>query len=114
MKINQECIRDILLFIESTVTPSKPSTSIYELVENLSYDEDTLSYHIDLISQNNLVTKVSYSDDVASHISDLSPVGHQYLEKIRDNNKWNKIKNSTSNLLNISLPIAIEHVLNNF
>ncbi|HBG1591237.1 DUF2513 domain-containing protein [Clostridioides difficile] len=114
MVTNQDCIRDILLFIESAITPNKHVTSIYELIENLPYDEDTISYHINLISESKLVNKINYCDDVASEIPDLSSKGRQYLDKIRDNTKWNKIKSSTSSFLNMSLPIAIEYILSKF
>ncbi|MCC0686130.1 DUF2513 domain-containing protein [Clostridioides sp. ZZV14-6345] len=114
MVTNQDCIRDILLFIESAITPNKHVTSIYELIANLPYDEDTISYHINLISENRLVNKINYCDDVASEIPDLSARGHNYLDKIRDNTKWNKIKSSTSSFLNMSLPIAIEYILGKF
>ncbi|MDN9833873.1 DUF2513 domain-containing protein [Clostridioides difficile] len=114
MITNQDCIRDILLFIESAITPNKHVTSIYELIENLSFDEDIISHHVNLISENGLVNKINYSDDVASEIPDLSPKGRQYLDKIRDNTKWNRIKSSTSSFLNMSLPIAIEYILGKF
>lgn len=43
MKLNQDCIRDILLFIESN---DKDVVSVDELLVSLPYDKDTIIYHI--------------------------------------------------------------------
>ncbi|ENY8537701.1 DUF2513 domain-containing protein [Clostridioides difficile] len=111
MRINQECIRDILLFVESRITPSVSSTDIKELVENLSYNEDIISYHVNLISQSKLIEGISYADDIAIDIPDLSPLGRQYLDTIRDDTKWNKLKSSFSSFLSMSIPVALEFAL---
>ncbi|HGM1460492.1 hypothetical protein C4203_01380 [Clostridioides difficile] len=111
IRINQECIRDILLFVESRITPSVSSTDIEELIENLPYSEEIISYHVDLISQSKLIEVILYADDIAVDIPDLSPLGRQYLDAIRDDTKWNKLKSSFSSFLSMSIPMALEFAL---
>lgn len=114
MVTNQDCIRDILLLIESNTTPISSVLQFDTILDNLTYDKSTIVHHINLIYQNNLVDDVNYGDDTVLEVMQLSLKGYQYLDKIRDNTKWNKIKSSTSSFLNMSLPIAIEYILGKF
>ncbi|HBF7094573.1 TPA: DUF2513 domain-containing protein [Clostridioides difficile] len=114
MVTNQDCIRDILLFIESNTTPISPVLQFDTILDNLKYDESTIIHHINLIYQNSLVDDVNYGDDTVLEVMQLSLKGYQYLDEIRDSTKWNKIKSSTSSFLNMSLPIAIEYILGKF
>lgn len=111
MRLNHECIRDIILFIEDTTTASIPYVSAAKIHNHLKdiYDKETINYHILYIESAYLVEKVSVADgNIPLHIWDLTPLGHDYASNIRDNKVWSKIKSATSKLASISLPVLIE------
>lgn len=110
MKLNPDCIRDILLYVESKIDSSVCSIEYEKLIEALPhYDENTLHYHVNQISKSDLVDSVFYFDDKPQFISDLSPSGHEFLANIRSQSNWNKTK-SIATALGISSLTAIKEI----
>lgn len=108
IRLNIDCIRDILLYIESNTNFEKSLLDVDTLVNSLkNYDADTLYYHIKMISQANLVDKVSFADSRPFFISSLSWEGHEYLDNIRDTKIWTMLKDKTNKLSSISLKVLI-------
>lgn len=108
MKLNNDCIRDILLFIESNTDFEKPFINSDALITNLqSYDKNTIYYHIKMISQAELVDKVTFADNRPFLVYNLSWEGHQYLDNIRDDKVWKLLKEKTNQLSSVSLKILI-------
>lgn len=107
MRLNYDCIRDILLYIEDNTDYEKECVSSDELLDNLSYDKNTLFYHIDMISQAELVDDVCYADNEPQIISRLSWEGHQYLDNIRDDGIWKTVKEKASSIGSTSLKLLI-------
>ena len=96
MRLNSDCVRDILLTVEDVVdfdnglTYEKNSHSFERL---LPYPHDELIYHIHQCKLANLIIGVSYYDGGDYLIiQDLSPKGHEFLENIRSENIWNHTK----------------------
>lgn len=123
MILNPDCIRDILMYIESKTDSHIDSIEFEDLVTSLnSYDENTLHYHVNQISKSNLVDNVLYADDAPLYISDLSPAGHEFLANIRSNTNWNKTKEvakkvgsfSLDTLKDISVNLISQLVQNQF
>lgn len=111
MKLNHECIRDIILFIEDTTTASIPYVSVIKIQNHLKsiYDKETINYHVLYIGSAYLVEKVSVADgNIPLNVWDLTPLGHDYASNIRDNKVWSKLKSVTSKFASISLPVLIE------
>ncbi|EJO5347306.1 DUF2513 domain-containing protein [Clostridium botulinum] len=92
MRLNPDCIRDILLTVEESTdfnsTMCYPDD--YELLSKYSNNE--VLYHIKQCELSELVTKVSWFIDSACNIHDLSPEGHKFLADIRSDTTWNKTK----------------------
>lgn len=96
MKLNMDCIRDILITIESmdygdVCTISKLHNSLP------SYSENELNYHcLQLIDGGFLNAKaVNVMNSVipqVGRIYDLTFSGHQFLADIRSNTTWAKTK----------------------
>lgn len=107
MRLNYDCIRDILLYIEDNTDYENDYVSSDELLTNLSYDKNTLFYHIDMIYQAELVDNVCFGDDEPQIISKLSWEGHQYLDNIRDNGIWKIVKEKTNSVGSLSLKLLI-------
>lgn len=96
MKLNNDCIRDVLLILEENCTFD--NVFIYDCEEPVpqllsKYSHDEIIYHIHQCEMAGLIVGVSYYDGGDSlSISDLSPSGHEYLANIRSDNIWNKTK----------------------
>ena len=113
MRLNPDCIRDILIYIESKTDSEIDCVDFEELVSALyNYDENTLHYHVNQISNFNLVHDVFYADNKPNFISDLSPEGHEFLANIRSNTNWNKIKKTYNKVGSESLGAIKEIAIN--
>jgi hypothetical protein len=101
MKLNHDCIRDILFTIEkntdfetSMIYPGKENE--YSLLS--SYPQMEVLYHIKQCKLEGLVTKIKWYVNGSCNINDLSPYGHKYLSDIRLDTNWNKIKAIAKNV----------------
>lgn len=85
MRLNPDCVRDILLYIEEN------EDSVFHAEDPfLGYDFKTFSYHAKQCNVAGLLQGYNEYIDGSIYIEDLSPLGHQFLAKTRDNTKWQK------------------------
>lgn len=104
MRLNPDCIRDILLQVEngSFTLPnrSRIQDTFFEELEFLkNYSSIEIFYHI---NQCNMMDFILISENLKeTTIYDLTPAGHSFLADIRNNTIWNKTK-STAKELGIS------------
>ena len=104
MRLNPDCIRDILLFIESTTDSKIRYVDLESILNALSqYDENTIQYHLYQIENSKLILGAVHADNKPSIISDLSPKGHEFLENIRSDSNWNKTKEIANNIGSFSI-----------
>lgn len=91
MKLNPECVRDILLSVEAG-TGKVPISANQIISNNNSYARDEVLYHISQCNMNGYF--YGYMENVLGEITieDLSPKGHDLLQKIREPQQWEKIK----------------------
>lgn len=95
MKLNIDCIRDILISVESLNYGE--TFGIDDLMEKLpDYSEEELQYHcLQLLDAGFLNAKTIQflrSPLQIHHISDLTYNGHQFLADIRSDTTWSKTK----------------------
>ncbi|KYN77170.1 hypothetical protein A0J52_09930 [Clostridium sporogenes] len=95
MKLNPDCIRDILITIEENTGfnsyMSYPNHNInYKLLS--SYSQNEVLYHLKQCELSELVTKIHWYIDGTCTITDLSPEGHKFLADIRSDTTWNRTK----------------------
>lgn len=94
MKMDIDCIRDILLQAEETpftvYRDSDDDNEDSELNFIAKYDDKTLLYHIDIADELGLL-KASICIGMSS-VYDLSAQGHLFLADIREENVWSKTK----------------------
>lgn len=109
MRLNPDCIRDILLVIENTTTYHDSWDWDFDnfdepLLNNYSHEE--IMYHILQCKKAGLVDgcEFYYGGD-AGTVSDLSPYGHQFLADIRSESVWNKTKDIAQNIGSNSLDV---------
>lgn len=126
MKLNSDCIRDILLTVEeecdySHVMDYDRDVNVTTRLQKYTHDE--LIYHIKQCEYANLTLNTTYYDG-GKHIiiRDLSPNGHQFLADIREDNVWNGVKDvakkvgstSLSALIQISSNVITQIIKNQF
>ena len=90
MKRDWELIRKIMLAIESS--PCDMHVSSFSIEE---YDPEIVGYHIKLLSDARLVEAINSSSDETMYeyyAQDLTLAGHEFLDNIRSDTNWNKIK----------------------
>ncbi|WP_434169994.1 DUF2513 domain-containing protein [Streptococcus agalactiae] len=109
MKLNPDCVRDILIDVEEKSTFSNFASytskeDFKPLLDKYSYEESM--YHIRQCEHSNLfMDKVHYFMDGGCMIKDLSPKGHQFLENIRSPKNWTETKSIASRIGSMSLNV---------
>lgn len=106
MKLNPDCIRDILLTIEEktsyyNIFSYDPETCDIERLK--SYTEDEILYHIRQCNETGFLLKCSFTMSGSCHIIDLTPMAHRFLADIRSDNVWNKTKDTAKKVGSSSL-----------
>lgn len=98
MKIDPNCIRDLPWAVENACDyedyfeydkSNKPS-------ELLNYTHRSIIYHASQCADAGLFKNFLVNDEATNFlVSDLTPLGHQFLAKIRDDAAWKKIAKYT-------------------
>jgi hypothetical protein len=108
MRLNPDCIRDILLVVEKHATYSNDVEQdiVFRKLED-TYNHEEILYHIRQCEASGLFLKVQHFFGGFS-IIDLSPAGHQFINDIRQDTNWNKIKEIAKNVGSTSLDVLKE------
>ncbi len=90
MKRDMDLVRRILLSIERQAVA--PGEAFHIGFEGIS--EETVSYHVLLMSDAGLLDAIDFSSADSFHVAPvrLRWEGHEFLDKIRSDTVWNKIK----------------------
>lgn len=96
MKLNPDCIRDILLTVEDTTdsnTSFEYDTKSDKPQKLRKYDHNEIMYHMNQCNLSGFfVGYQRYDGGSFTRVSDLSPYGHEFLANIRQDNIWNNTK----------------------
>ncbi len=110
MKLNPDCIRDILLQVESLPDADHfyrfNDETIPELFPNYSTEE--VLYHIRQCDLNGFLYQPSHFLDGSYTVHDLTPAGHQFLADIRSDNVWNGVKEVAGKVGSTSLSAIVQ------
>lgn len=119
MKLNPDCIRDVLLAIESMDNLDADLKIYHTNLANLAksdflskYPIEDIAYTLLKLSEGGLVVvKPTYAGGriFNFYVDDLTFPGHQYLEKIRNEDRWKKVKSIGGKVEDFSLS-AIEKI----
>ncbi|WP_217077715.1 DUF2513 domain-containing protein [Clostridium baratii] len=114
MRLNPDCVRDILFTVEDNTGFCNPmrydANSEYEILK--SYSSQEILYHIKQCELSGLLTKVSWFLNGDCLIYDLSPYGHEFLANIRSNTNWNKTKEISKKVGSTSLNVLSQIAAN--
>jgi len=106
MKLNQDCVRDVLIFLEENLTynDSFPATDI-----NISaYSMEEILYTVSLLYEAHYLKAIPINsfEFNSFFIVSLTMSGHELLDNIRDDTVWNKVKHKISSITSsVSLTI---------
>ena len=96
MRLNPDCVRDILLTVEERSSYLRAVEYKYgdpRFSKLNTYSKEEVAYHIQQCEKANLIHGVSiYGLGDSADIIDLTPEGHQFLSNIRENKIWNGVK----------------------
>ena len=107
MRLDPDCVRDILLTAEENTGFRKHMmfrrSSTYPLLAK--YEFGTVMYHLVQCKESGLFLPPSLGDGHAFRIDGLSPDGHKFLENIRDEHVHNVVKDRLSKIGVFSLDV---------
>ncbi len=109
MKLNQDCIRDLLLYLEENLTLNNHLS-----VENISlkdYSSEELLYTADKLYEAGFINcfkRIYATDELLILISSITYSGHQFLDNIRDEKVFVKTKSILSTFKSVSIEIISE------
>ena len=94
MKLNPDCMRDVLIIMENAgyLEELSPST-VYEALPD--YSEDEINYSIIKLKEAGFIDAIikEYNSGLAIlRLDDITYVGHQFLADVRSDNIWNDVK----------------------
>jgi hypothetical protein len=121
MKLNPDCIRDILFTIEEqsdfcTSMLYSPSNNHEKFLNLKKYTSNEVLYHMKQCEYSGLIIVSNWLLDPGVVIDDLTPKGHEFLANIRTDTNWNKTKEVAqkvgSDSLNILTQIAAKVISN--
>ncbi len=109
MKLNQDCIRDLLLYLEENL-----KLNDYLSISNISlknYSSEELLYTADKLYEAGYLKcsrKVYDNTDLMIFVSSITYSGHQFLDNIRDDKVFAKTKSILSGFKSVSIDIISE------
>ena len=109
MKLNQDCIRDLLLYLEENL-----KLNDYLSISNISlknYSSEELLYTADKLYEAGYLKcsrKVYDNTDLMIFVSSITYTGHQFLDNIRDDKVFAKTKSILSGFKSVSIEIISE------
>jgi len=106
MRLNHECIRDTMLYLEENLQLN--DTIVSSNLKIKDYSNDDITYSIKMLQEAGFIQANSLgADDMLIYlVSSLTWEGHQYLDNIRDNSVWKIVKSKISKLKSVSLPVV--------
>ena len=112
MKLNPECIRDIMFYLEENLTMNSDleinEISVFDLPEKLNYSIEEITNTLLVLDDANFIVCYRNNGDdaiVALDIYRITYTGYQFLESIRPDSVWKKVQTISGNIGSFSLNV---------
>lgn len=110
MKLNPDCLRDILLYIEETTDLDthvifEPNNLPSEL---LGYPPEEVMYHIKQSQLADLIVLKSWFVSGSCLVRYLTPEGHKFISNIKNDSIWAKTKEISKSMGTISISLLTQ------
>ena len=103
MKLNQDCIRSVLIYLESVPYIKVnddggavfSDVSVRKMYDRLpDYTKEDVCYSVFNLAQAGYINASDHARDNAMHstVNYITYTGHEFLESIRDDSRWKNIK----------------------
>lgn len=107
MKLNPDCIRDLLLYYESITNGQRFvrfDTDVLLKDKNLSkYTADELYYHFRQCEYSGMFINVNHYMSGNATLLDISPQAHEFINNIRTDGVWEKVKEKATKIGSFSI-----------
>jgi len=107
MKLNHDCVRDVLLFVEENLPYGHYVD--FSAIEIPDYSREDLLYTADKLIEADYLNgkKENYlgSHTPAIRVTSMTWSGHQFLDNIRDDSVWKSTKKVLSKFSSVSLSL---------
>lgn len=103
MRLNHECVRDTMLYLEDTLEYDHflPTTDI----EIKDYSIDEIKYTLKKLSEAGYIT-IDREDMLGNFlVKSITYNGHQFIDSVRDNTIWKETKSALAKIASVSLPV---------
>ena len=106
MKLNHDCIRDVLKQVENDMHFTELKQSLSLNIDGYSHDEVTYTLML-LVDSGYVVGDIRKYNDGAVNVlyKHLTMKGHELLDNIRDDNVWKSTKEKLNKISSVSIGI---------
>ena len=114
MKRDLDLIREIMLVLEDKMEYGKnfKSTQFIEIMQGKIFSAEKLAYHVGLLVENDFIKAKEYkhqSGEPADYlINTITSQGQDFIDTIRQDITWNKIKEKASNIGGFTLSLLVD------
>lgn len=110
MKLNPDCIRDILFVVEENTSFNQMLRLTDDNMFGLEskYQHDEILYHVRQCQWLNLLDVEMWTMTGDCLIKDLTPLGHEFIANVRKNEVWTNVKNIAGQIGSASLSALVQ------
>lgn len=105
MKLSMDCVRAVMLCVEEPIDPPT-----YQVELETKFDNDDILYSVKYCAEAGLITLCpgSHPEQYRVNIRELTPSGHSFLENIRADTNWAKVKSVAKKAGSFSADVIVE------
>jgi len=114
MKRDLDLIRQIMLTLEENMEYGKKfhSEQLFEVMKDATLSAEKLSYHLELLVEINFISAIRQkylSGEPTDYlIKTITSQGHDFIDTIRQDKTWKKIKEKSYNIGGFSLSLLVD------
>ena len=114
MKRDLDLIREIMLVLEDKMEYGKnfQSTHLIEFMQDKTLSVEKLAYHLGLLVESDFLKAKEYKylrgEPTDYLINTITSQGQDFIDTIRQDTTWNKIKEKASSIGGFTLPLLVD------
>lgn len=109
MRLNPDCIRDILLSVEEKSDGMNSVTIDRDMFPRLErYTTGEIYYHVRQSADANLLSDMKEDLIGNCRVRDLTPIGHEFIANIRKDSLWERTKDTAKMIGSNSLKAIVQ------
>lgn len=121
MRLNPDCVRDIMLTLEEKLIPTEDGDIEQLTVEEIcsfdqlsSYQRSEVIYIVKMLYDSSILKPGKrYISDICNRVADITPQGYKFIDSIKPQNKWIKIKSYVKPLGELTVKALFDLAISN-